>query len=89
MTDGGSTSVSLDQRSQDVVDGLVRDGRYASAEEVVREGLRLVEANEAKLAALREHIQRSIAEGGEYTDEEAAAAIEDALAYFEARRERV
>lgn len=86
MTEGGSTGVSLDQRSRDVVDGLVRDGRYASAEDVVREGVKLVEAREAKLAALRETIDQAIAEGGEHTDEEVGAAIEQALSDFEARR---
>lgn len=82
MSEDGSTGVALDQNSQDVVDGLVRDGRYSSAEEVVREGVKLVEAREAKLAALRQ----AIAEGGEHTDEEAGAAIEQALSDFEARR---
>ena len=86
MTTSASTSVSLDQRSQEVVDGLVRDGRYASAEEVVREGLRLVEANEAKLADLRETIAQAIAEGGEFTDEEVGAAIEARLAEIRKRR---
>jgi antitoxin ParD1/3/4 len=51
----------------------VDDGRYGSASEVVREGLRLVEEREAKLAALREMIQASIAEGGSYSDDEVGA----------------
>jgi len=34
----------------------VQAGRYNNASEVVREGLRLVEEREARLKALREHI---------------------------------
>jgi antitoxin ParD1/3/4 len=41
----------------------------------VREGLRLVEEREAKLAALRATLDASIAQGGEVTDEELDAAI--------------
>jgi antitoxin ParD1/3/4 len=41
----------------------------------VREGLRLVEEREAKLAALREKIEASIAAGGEVADDELGVAI--------------
>ena len=86
MTTSRATSVSLDQRSQDVVDGLVRDGRYASAEEVVREGLRLVEANEAKLQELRATLNEAIAKGGSYTSEDVMAAVKARLDASEKKR---
>jgi antitoxin ParD1/3/4 len=47
-------------------------GRYNNASEVVREGLRLVEEREAKLKALKEHIDSAIERGGKHSDEELA-----------------
>jgi putative addiction module CopG family antidote len=47
-----------------VVEAVVKSGRYNSASEVVREGLRLVEERETKLQALHEALNASIAEGG-------------------------
>lgn len=55
----------------------VESGRYGSASEIVREGLRLVEEREAKLAALREMIDASIAEGGDYSDEDIGRELEE------------
>ena len=46
-------NVSIGDRWEDFVERIVRAGRYSSASEVVREGLRLVEEREAKLKALR------------------------------------
>lgn len=53
----------------------VAAGRYNNASEVVREGLRLVEEREAKLQALKDHIDRAIEHGGSHTDEEVAAIL--------------
>jgi antitoxin ParD1/3/4 len=73
---GGATmNVSIGDRWEVFVDRVVKDGRYNSASEVVREGLRLVEEREAKLVALRATLDASIALGGEVTDEELDAAI--------------
>ena len=55
---------------------VVRDGRYGSASEVVREGLRLVEERETKLLALRTTLEASIAQGGVVSDEEIDAALD-------------
>lgn len=63
-------NVSIGTRWEDFVDGVVKAGRYGSASEVVREGLRLVEEREAKLQALRDVLDASIAEGGGISDEE-------------------
>ena len=68
-------NVSIGDRWQGFVDRVVQDGRYGSASEVVREGLRLVEEREVKLAALRATLEASIALGGEVTDAELDAAL--------------
>ena len=57
-------NVSIGERWEEFVSRTVESGRYGSASEVVREGLRLVEEREARLAALRETIEKSIALGG-------------------------
>ena len=71
-------NVSVGDRWQVFVDELVKSGRYGSASEVVREGLRLVEERERKLQALRDTINRSIERGGSVTPEEVDAHL-DAL----------
>jgi len=68
-------NVSIGKRWEEFVEGVVQDGRYGSASEVVREGLRLVEEREAKLAALRQTIEASIAEGGARSQDEVSAAL--------------
>ncbi len=62
-------NVSIGERWEDFVNLAVKTGRYNSASEVVREGLRLVEEREAKLLNLRETLNSSISEGGYGTDE--------------------
>jgi antitoxin ParD1/3/4 len=69
-------NISIDETSAEFLESIVKSGRYGSASEVVREGLRLVEAREAKLQALREMIDQSIAEGGENSDEDVDAALD-------------
>jgi len=71
-------NVSIAEPWQQFIDGLVQAGRYGSASEVFVEGLRLIQQEEAKLAALRETIEAAIAGGGAYTDEEVAASLEEA-----------
>ena len=64
-------NVSLGERWEDFVARAVEGGRYGSASEVVREGLRLVEEREAKLAALRDTLNKAIERSGSYTASEA------------------
>ncbi len=68
-------NVSVGERWEGFVERIVKSGRYGSASEVVREGLRLVEEREAKLAALREKLDGSIAASGEVSDDDLDAAI--------------
>ena len=69
-------NVSIGERWEQFVEQAVKAGRYGSASEIVREGLRLVEEREAKLSALRTLIDASIAAGGDVTE----AQLDDALA---------
>ncbi|WP_446653860.1 type II toxin-antitoxin system ParD family antitoxin [Blastomonas sp.] len=69
-------NVSIGERWEGYVEALLKTGRYASASEVIREGLRLVEEREAKLAALRETIDAAIAEDKWYSLEEVEAQLE-------------
>ncbi|MFY9628045.1 MAG: type II toxin-antitoxin system ParD family antitoxin [Methylocystis sp.] len=78
-------NVSVGKRWEEFIDALVKSGRYASATEVMREGLRLVEEREAKLQSLRETIEASLAEGGENTIADARARIERKHRELEAR----
>ena len=73
-------NVSVGKRWEDFVSGLVNTGRYGSSSEVIREGLRLVEERETKLAALRRTLDAAVERGGSVTDEEVAATVEAALA---------
>jgi len=76
-------NISVERRWEDFIDGLVQSGRYASASEVMAEGLRLIEEREAKLRSLRETIEASLAEEGLLTDEEVEAELN---AHFEMRK---
>lgn len=49
-----NTSVALGQHFTDFIDAQVQGGRYSTASDVVRAGLRLLEEHEAKVQALQE-----------------------------------
>lgn len=67
-------NVSVGRQFEDYVQRKVATGEYASASEVVREGLRLLKEKdlllEARLQALRGEIQKGVdqAEAGEFLD---------------------
>ncbi len=66
-------NVSIGKRWELFVEEQGKQGRYTSQSEVVREGLRLVEEREAKLAELRVSLQAAINDERRYTIEEAEA----------------
>lgn len=66
-------NVSLGERWVEFVEAAVKSGRYGSASEVVREGLRLLEEREAKLTALRDTLNASIAQGGAHEADDVLA----------------
>lgn len=54
----GTRNVVLTDRQEELIDALVKQGRYQNASEVLREGLRLIESRDAeekaRLKALRD-----------------------------------
>lgn len=58
-----NTSISLGEHFGEFVDRQVESGRFASASEVLRAGLRLLEEREAKLGALRQALAEGEASG--------------------------
>ena len=57
------SSVDLGKKLERTVTDLIKSGRYNSRSEVLREGVRLVEEREARLAALDVSIARGVADG--------------------------
>jgi antitoxin ParD1/3/4 len=57
-----SSSVDLGKELEKFVARLVRIGRYGSRSELLREGVRLVQDREAKLATLNAALARGIAD---------------------------
>ncbi|MBV8566987.1 MAG: type II toxin-antitoxin system ParD family antitoxin [Methylobacteriaceae bacterium] len=78
-------NVSVGSRWEAFIEDLVKQGRYASATEVMREGLRLVEEREARLKALRETIEAAIADPRRFSPEEMRASIDRKHAELKAR----
>jgi antitoxin ParD1/3/4 len=80
------SSVDLGKRLEKTVNDLVKDGRYNSRSEVLREGVRLVQEREARLAAVDAAIARGVADAdaGRVTD--AASAFDKLTARYQPRR---
>ena len=84
-------NVVLTERQADLVARLVTSGRYQNASEVMREGLRLVERQEAedkiRLTALREAAEAGIADiaAGRFRTFDAADSVEKHLSALSER----
>jgi antitoxin ParD1/3/4 len=64
---GKNTSISLGSHFENFIESTVSKGRYTSASEVVRAGLRLLEEEENRIIILRNAIRDGI-ESGRATD---------------------
>ena len=58
-----NTSITLGNHFDDFVKSRISAGRYKNASEVIRAGLRLLEEEENKVAALKQAIQEGIDSG--------------------------
>ena len=85
-------NVVLTAHHESVIEALVRSGRYQNASEVLREGLRLIEAREvreaAQLKALQEAARLGLADlaEGRYSEFES---VDDLADYLNELSERV
>lgn len=52
-----NTSVTLGDHFEKIIEESIKTGRYSSASEVIREGLRLVDEREQKIKILRKAIE--------------------------------
>lgn len=72
-------TVDLGPQLELAIQDLIRKGRYRSKSEVLREGVRLVQDREARLAALHAEIERGLADvdaGRVYPAEEVLGELE-------------
>ena len=58
-----NTSISLGSHFDDFISQQLNEGRYGSASEIVRAGLRLLEERESKVRALRAALREGEASG--------------------------
>ncbi len=57
MSKAKNTSITLGKHFEKIIYRSIESGRYASASEVIRAGLRLVDEQEQKIKLLREAIE--------------------------------
>ncbi|RWM30967.1 type II toxin-antitoxin system ParD family antitoxin [Mesorhizobium sp.] len=81
-------SADLGHRLEDVVNRLVSTGRYNSKSEVLREGVRLVEEREKRLAALDAALARGLADADDGRVKPAEDVLERLEAKYKAMAER-
>ncbi|ADJ29329.1 type II toxin-antitoxin system ParD family antitoxin [Nitrosococcus watsonii] len=72
-----NTSLSLGEHWETFIKNKMASGRYGSASEVVRDALRLLEARESKLEALRAHLGQGAAQAqrGEFVENYSIEAV--------------
>ena len=75
-----NTSITLGQHFDGFISQQITEGRFASASEVVRAGLRLLEDNETKIATLRTLLDEGEKSGvAEYSYESLMNEMDDEL----------
>jgi antitoxin ParD1/3/4 len=79
-------SADLGKALEDFVENLVKTGRYRSRSEVLREGIRLVQEREAKLAALEALVQEGIRDADAGRTVPAEEVFDDIRAELEAMK---
>ncbi len=52
-----NTSVTLGPHFEQIIENTIKSGRYSSASEVIRAGLRMIDERETKIQLLREAIE--------------------------------
>ncbi len=72
--------VKIGSRWESLFAEAIASGRYASKEDVVSEGLRLVAERERAFAELKVSLVAALEEGGSFTSEEVAAYVEARIA---------
>ena len=60
---GRNTSISLGNHFESFIENSISAGRFSNASEVVRAGLRLLEEQENRVAALKAAINEGVASG--------------------------
>jgi antitoxin ParD1/3/4 len=78
------SSVDLGQRLEKTVKDLVKAGRYNSRSEVLREGVRLVQEREARLASVDAAIARGVADADAGRVRDATSAFDKLVARHQA-----
>ena len=73
-------TIAIDSRWEEMLDALVRDGRYASREEAVAEAMRLLDEQETEFRELRASIAEAIADPRRYTSEKVLEHVREHLA---------
>lgn len=52
-----NTSVTLGEHFEEIINKSIKSGRYSSASEVIRAGLRMLDERERKISLMREAIE--------------------------------
>jgi antitoxin ParD1/3/4 len=73
------SSYTLGEHFENFIRRLLEGGRYSSASEIIRDGLRLLEASEQRHEAEIEGLRREIEKGRRSGQPKAAAAVLDRL----------
>lgn len=65
--------IAVNEHFGKFIEEQVNSGRFHSADELIEEGLRLLEQRETRFHELKAHIEAALAEEVWYTDKEVAA----------------